>query len=219
MKPDCIAIVSGGFDSTTLLHYLVDQNRTPAVITFRYGQRHEKEVGFATENVTNLGLLHNVIDLAQFSDLWSASSLINQSLEIPQAIQVKTDEQPSTYVPNRNMLFLSLAITWAETLDVREVYYGAQKHDIYGYWDTTPSFVDHVNALYRLSPNHIQVVTPFIDFSKTDILRIGLELDVDYGRTWSCYAGEQVACGTCPTCVERLQAFENLGISDPIPYR
>lgn len=219
MQTNCIVIFSGGFDSTTLLYHLMGKKLAPATITFRYGQRHDKEVKLALEHVTNLGLLHQVIDLTPLSDLWLTSSLIDHSLDIPAAMQVKTNEQPSTYVPNRNMLFLSLAIAWAETLGVKEVYYGAQKHDIYGYWDTTPEFVDHVNALYKLSPNYINVVAPFLNFSKADILRIGLELGVDYSKTWSCYAGEEVACGICPTCVERVKAFETLGISDPIPYR
>lgn len=197
----------------------MEKKLVPAVITFRYGQRHDKEVKIAVEHVANLGLLHKVIDLTPLSDLWSTSSLIDQSLDIPAATQVRADEQPSTYVPNRNMLFLSLAIAWAETLSVQEVFYGAQKHDIYGYWDTTPAFVDRVNALYKLSSSHIRVEAPFLNFSKTDILRIGLELGVDYGKTWSCYAGQEMACGTCTTCIERLQAFGNLGITDPIPYR
>ncbi|MEQ8676578.1 MAG: 7-cyano-7-deazaguanine synthase QueC [Aggregatilineales bacterium] len=219
MQIDCIVIFSGGFDSTTLLYYLLNQKRNPAAITFQYGQRHKKEVSFATKHVSVFNLLHKVVDISSLSALWSMSSLINEQIDIPNATNVLPEEQPTTYVPNRNMIFLALAIAWAETLGVNEVYYGAQKHDIYGYWDTTPEFVNHVNALYKLSPSHINIVAPFLNFSKADILRIGLELGVDYSKTWSCYAGEEVACGICPTCVERVKAFETLGISDPIPYR
>jgi len=219
VKADSIVIVSGGFDSTTLLHYLVNQKHTPAVITFQYGQRHGKEVKFAEEQVAFFGLPHKVVDISSLSSLWFKSSLIDIQLDIPNAESTSLSEQPSTYVPNRNMIFLALAIAWAETLNINQVYYGAQKHDIYGYWDTTLQFVDRLNALYDLQPNHISIMAPFLNFSKTDILRIGLALGVDYGKTWSCYAGEDVACGMCPTCIERLKAFQNLSIIDPIPYR
>lgn len=219
MKADSIAIVSGGLDSITLLHYLVDRNRTPAVMTFRYNQRHEKEVELATEQVSSLGLVHEIVDLTMLLDVWSSSSLVNDQVAITKAAEIVPAQQPSTYVPNRNMIFLTMAIAWAETIGVTDVYYGAQKHDIYGYWDTKPEFVHRINAVYELLPKRISVCAPFLDLSKTEVLRIGLKLGVDYSKTWSCYVGEELACGQCPTCVERLKAFDNLGISDPIPYR
>jgi 7-cyano-7-deazaguanine synthase len=129
------------------------------------------------------------------------------------------DPQPVTYVPNRNMIFLALAAAFAETQGVGDIYYGAQRHDIYGYWDTTPQFLEQLNNVYRLNrKTPIQILAPFVTYSKTDILRKGLELEVDYGKTWSCYEGQDMACGRCPTCAERLQAFQNLGLTDPLPY-
>ena len=133
---------------------------------------------------------------------------------------VAGDDQPSTYVPNRNMIFLSIAVAYAETRGMAEVYYGAQRNDLVSYWDTTPEFVDRMNATLQLNrKNTIQIKTPFVHNSKADILRLGFELGVDYGKTWSCFQGDQVACGVCPACVQRLQAFEELGIPDPLPYR
>lgn len=217
---DCVCIVSGGLDSVTLLHYLRKKiNREPAAITFQYGQRHLKEVALAEEQASLLKLIHKTVDITPLAELWFSSSLIDNHLSIPSAADVEPNSQPSTYVPNRNMIFLSLAIAWAETIGVKEVYYGAQKHSIYGYWDTTPEFVEYTNNVYKLSPNHIRIVAPFLNFAKEDILRIGIELGVDYSKTWSCYAGDEIACGICPTCVERLKAFEALGVADPVPYR
>ena len=130
------------------------------------------------------------------------------------------DPQPPTYVPNRNMIFLALAAAYAESLHVNTVVYGAQRHDVYGYWDTTPDFLAQLNQVYALNrKTPVRIEAPFVQYSKADILRIGLELDVDYGQTWSCYAGGDAACGRCPTCAERLKAFEEVGIPDPVPYQ
>ncbi|HLY28050.1 MAG TPA: 7-cyano-7-deazaguanine synthase, partial [Aggregatilineales bacterium] len=133
--------------------------------------------------------------------------------------EVIGDPQPPTYVPNRNMIFLGLAVAYAESQDASDVYYGAQRHDLYGYWDTTPQFLEQLNAVYRLNrKSTLQIKAPFINDSKADLLRLGLELGVDYGKTWSCYVGQDKACGHCPTCAERLAAFREVGIKDPLPY-
>ena len=219
---DSVAIVSGGMDSVTLLHYLVKvQKRTPAVITFVYGQKHAKEVDYARTQAASLNChTHLVLDLSLMQPLFATSALVSADAAIPDVQEVMGDPQPPTYVPNRNMIFLALAVAYAETNEVADVFYGAQRHDVYGYWDTTPQFLDGLNDVYALnrkSPIHIHA--PFVQFSKTDILRQGLEMDVDYGMTWSCYAGGDAACGTCPTCAERLKAFADTGIPDPLPYQ
>ncbi len=218
---DCVAIVSGGMDSVTLLHYLVkDLGRNPAVITFVYGQKHDKEVDFARQNVAELGLReHLVLDLALLTPLFAKSALISAEVAVPDVVDVMGDPQPVTYVPNRNMIFLALAAAYAETHEVGDVFYGAQRHDIYGYWDTTPQFLASLNNVYALNrKTPLQIKAPFVDYTKTDILRKGLELNVDYATTWSCYEGKEAACGHCPTCAERMQAFADLDMTDPLPY-
>lgn len=218
---DSVAIVSGGMDSVTLLHYLVKrEKRQPAVITFLYGQKHDKEVTFAKENARQLGCdRHLILDLSNLQPLFANSALVNEETAVPDVVEVMGDPQPATYVPNRNMIFLALAAAYAETNNVSEIFYGAQRHDIYGYWDTTPQFLQSLNSVYQLNrKTPIEIKAPFVNFSKTDLLRIGLELDVDYGQTWSCYEGQDLACGRCPTCAERLQAFAELGLQDPLLY-
>jgi 7-cyano-7-deazaguanine synthase len=218
---DCVAIVSGGMDSVTLLHYLVqEEKRNPAVLTFLYGQKHTKEVESARWQVAQLGLAtHMVLDLQLLRPLFAGSALVDENTAVPHSQEVIGDPQPSTYVPNRNMIFLALAAAYAETHQVNDIYYGAQRHDIYGYWDTTPDFLHQINQLFALNrktPIHIHA--PFVHQSKTELLQLGFRLGIDYGHTWSCYIGGEKACGECPTCAERLQAFQEVGVADPVPY-
>lgn len=218
---DSVAIVSGGMDSVTLLHYLIKvEKRAPAIITFGYGQKHDKEIEYAKTQAALLGCQeHLVLDLALLRPLFANSALVSSETAVPNILDVLGDPQPPTYVPNRNMIFLALAVAYAETQGVSDVFYGAQRHDIYGYWDTTPQFLEQLNQVYTLNrKTQVTIQAPFVQHSKTDILRQGLELDVDYSLTWSCYEGRAVACGRCPTCAERIKAFEEVGIPDPLPY-
>ena len=220
--PDSVAIVSGGMDSVTMLHQLVKiDGLQPAVITFIYGQKHEKEIAYAQAQTALLGCTeHLVLDLALLRPLFARSALIAADVAVPDVEAVRGDPQPPTYVPNRNMIFLALAVAYAETHGAADVYYGAQSHDMYGYWDTTPEFLARLNEVYGLNrKTAVNIKAPLVNHAKTDILRLGLELEVDFAQTWSCYEGEEAACGRCPTCAERLQAFENLGLVDPLPYQ
>ena len=218
---DSVAIVSGGMDSVTLLHHIIKmEKKDPAVITFVYGQKHDKEIAYAKAQAELLGCKkHLVLDLSMLQPLFASSALVTGGADIPDVLDVMGDPQPITYVPNRNMIFLGLAAAYGETHGVSDIFYGAQRHDIYGYWDTTPQFLDQLNQVYRLNrKTPIEIKAPFVDYSKTDILRKGLELGVDFGQTWSCYEGKEMACGHCSTCAERLKAFEDLGLTDPLPY-
>lgn len=218
---NALAIVSGGMDSVTMLHYLKKRNnKNPAVLTFTYGQKHSREIDFAKYQVDLLGCpSHKIVDLSLLSPAFESSALVSRTIEIPDIASVSGDPQPPTYVPNRNMIFLAIAAAYAETLNINEIYYGAQAHDLYGYWDTTPQFLERINDLLSLNrKNRILIHAPLIHFSKSDVLRLGLELGVNYAKTWSCYQGNIKACGKCPTCAERLSAFKEVGIADPLEY-
>lgn len=219
---DSVVIVSGGMDSVTLLHYLCKRmDKTPAVLSFTYGQKHMREIDFAKMQVAELGLAeHLIVDLTPLTPAFSASALVSAEIDVPHIDDVKGDPQPVTYVPNRNMIFLSIAAAYAESRDVSEIYYGAQAQDLYGYWDTTPDFLTQINAVLQLNrKTKLEILAPLVEYSKTDVLRLGNELNIDYGKTWSCYNGAEKACGTCPTCMERLNAFKALDSVDPLPYQ
>jgi 7-cyano-7-deazaguanine synthase len=221
-RPDCVAIVSGGMDSVTLLHYLVKtMRRQPAVITFTYGQKHIKEVSFAQENAQILRCTYHLIcDLSGVREIFRTSALVASDINVPTIEEVRGDSQPATYVPNRNMIFLSLAAAFAESHGATEVFYGAQRHDLYGYWDTTQDFLSRLNDTFALNRKMtIRIDAPFVNYSKAEILRHGLTLGVDYAKTWSCYEGQSLACGVCPTCAERVAAFAEVGVLDPLQYR
>ena len=219
---DCIAVVSGGMDSITLLYYLVKRKRRlPALLTFIYGQKHSKEIECVRLHAQRLMCRDlRVIDLSLLAPAFASSSLVSGNLSIPDAAAAADDPQPSTYVPNRNMVFLSIAVAYAETRGVDEVYYGAQRHDRPGYWDASSDFVEQMNAVLKLNRKKpIQIRAPFASNSKADIVRLGFELGVDFGKTWSCFRGQEIACGRCAACVERLQAFEEMGLQDSLSYQ
>ncbi|MBI2438676.1 MAG: 7-cyano-7-deazaguanine synthase, partial [Lentisphaerae bacterium] len=117
----------------------------------------------------------------------------------------------------RNMLFLSIAAALAEARGIENVFYGAQTQDRYGYWDCTAEFLERCNAVLALNRRKKVVIqAPFMLLSKREVLKLGLELGVNYAQTWSCYCGEDTACGVCPACVERRGAFDALKTSDPL---
>lgn len=218
---DCIAVVSGGMDSITLLYYLVKRKgRKPALLTFSYGQKHSRETECVQYHAKRLGCPEpTVIDLSSLAPAFASSALVSPELPVPDMAAIAGHPQPPTYVPNRNMILLAVSVAYAETRAVGEVYYGAQRSDLVGYWDTTPEFVERMNTLLRLNRRCVvQVKAPFVFYSKTDIVRLGFELGVDYAKTWSCFRGEPLACGTCPACTERLAAFDEMGMHDPLPY-
>ena len=220
---DVVVLVSGGIDSTVLLHQVCNENKHVAALSMHYGQRHQKELDcarFQAEKVGTRSFL--VLELGMLGTfLKDASALIVDGAAVPdlKALKDTEREQPPTYVPNRNMILLSVAAAYAETIGASTIYYGAQAQDEYGYWDCTVPFLDCINATLALNrKNSIVVEAPLIQNSKADNVRLGLELGVDFSQTWSCYRGGELACGVCPTCVERIKAFETLGYTDPLPY-
>jgi 7-cyano-7-deazaguanine synthase len=215
-----VVIVSGGMDSVTLLHDVARSANGPVIaLSFAYGQRHGRELLCARYQATLLGCEYRLFDLGSLAAAFADSALTDPRRPIPKITETLGDPQPPTYVPNRNMLFLAIAAAFAESSGKNTVYYGAQKHDLYGYWDTTPEFLSRLNSVYSLNRKApVSIVAPFVNFSKADVLRRGIELEVDYAETWSCYAGEQKACGICPTCAERRAAFREVGRPDPLAY-
>lgn len=220
-----VVILSGGLDSTTALYKVIREGTDPSeiiAVTFAYGQTHAKEIDCARYQAEKVNVAKwMVVNLTQLTNTaFKGSALTDLGVQsIPDIKDAMGDPQPVTYVPNRNMIMLSIAAAIAEGAGARYVVYGAQKHDMYGYWDTTPEFVFAMNKILSLNRKTPVVVTaPLMRMSKTDVLESALEMGVDVAHTWSCYKGGEKACGVCPTCAERLKAFENIGATDPLPY-
>lgn len=210
-----VVLLSGGMDSTTLLHYVVKTLGVHAVyaLSLVYGQKHARELEMAAWQARAAGVTeHREVELGFMRDLLrGASALTDPDMAVPDLadLDAKQRMQPLTYVPNRNMMLLSLAVAWAEALGAGRVYYGAQAQDQYGYWDCTVDFIARINDVLALNRNtRIVVEAPFATLSKADVVRMGISLGVDYARTWSCYRGGEAPCGRCPTCVERERAFD-----------
>jgi len=216
-------LLSGGLDSTVLLHHVARQlGHSPLfVLSFNYGQKHIRELDMARWQAQQVPAVteHRIIDLGLFREIAGpASAWVGDKMPVPDLVDIPEAQrnQPATYVPNRNMMLLSLAAAYAEARGVDLVYYGAQAQDEYGYWDCTPEFVERLNAVFALNRRQpVRIQAPFSGRRKADLVRLGRELGVDFSRTWSCYRGAGTPCGACPTCVERGNAFREAGIPDP----
>lgn len=224
-RSSAVVLLSGGMDSTVLLHHVAQrlQRRPVHALSFDYGQRHARELEAASWQARAArAATHHIVDMSFLADLVSAgTTLVRGGGDVPDldALDPSTLDQPPTYVPNRNMILLSIAAAYAEAHGVRDVFYGAQAHDEYGYWDCTREFLDCLNvtlALNRRDP--VTIHAPFIDLRKDALVTLGQELGVDFTHTWSCYRGGATACGACPTCRERLNAFAAARAKDPLPY-
>ena len=218
-----VVLLSGGMDSTAILHYVTKRLKVPEIyaLSFIYGQKHFCELEMANWQAKSVEVTdYKKIDISSFSGLIAGSSaLTDEHINVPDLVDIDKNQrtQPITYVPNRNMVFLSLAAAYAETVDAQDIFYGAQAQDEYGYWDCTGAFVNRINNVLSLNRKKTIIVhAPFVNKTKTEVLKIGLELGVDYEHTWTCYRGGSAPCGTCPSCVERAAAFHNLDKIDPL---
>ena len=222
-KAGAVILLSGGMDSTVLLHHVARTlSPSPLIsVSYSYGQRHSKELAEAEWQAAQAGVdEHRVIPIEFVAGLVSAgTTLVHGGGEVPDLDEVSTDalSQPPTYVPNRNMMLLSIAAAFAEAQGIRDVYYGAQAQDEYGYWDCTVEFLECINGVLSLNRRDpVTIHAPFVTEKKAAIVRMGMELGVDFQRTWSCYRGGDTPCATCPTCVERQKAFAEAGFDDPL---
>ncbi len=215
---DVVLILSGGLDSTTLLYDLINQGMTVHPIGFNYGQRHSKELVMARRTCERFDLDYKIVDLSDFGSLLSNNALTGD-IDVPEG-HYADESMMQTVVPNRNMIMLSVAIGYTIDIDAKDVFYGAHAgdHDIYP--DCRPEFVSAIQDVAHLCHYYpVHVRAPYLDITKADVVTKGLHLDVDYSLTWTCYKGEEKACGKCGSCTERLEAFELNNSVDPIEYK
>ena len=204
-----LVLASGGVDSTTCLGLAVNKYGKENVIalTVAYGQKHTKEIEAARKTAEYYGVEHLYLDLEQIPHESYAEQL------------KETDGSPvSTYVPFRNGLFLSSAASIALSKNCSVIYYGAHADDAAGnaYPDCSSAFHNAINeAIYQGSGGQLKVEAPFVSYTKAEVVKTGLELNVPYELTWSCYEGGEKPCGVCGTCIDRAEAFRLNGVKDP----
>ena len=218
----CIVPVSGGLDSTVILNWVLSEGHEVHAVSFNYGQRHFiKEMQCAEQNCKKLGVKsHKIINLDFFKDIVNSSSLVNDEIDVAKTKDVLGDPQTVNYVPNRNMMMLSICTAYAESIGATQVYHGSALVDSQaGYWDGSSEFlkaINDVNALNRR--DRVEIVAPLITKSKKEIIQLGVDLGVDFTSTWTCYCGRDQACGECPACSSRIQGFIEAKIRDPLEY-
>ena len=229
MGEKALVLVSGGLDSTTCLGLAVKKygKETVVALSVYYGQKHDKEITSAKEVTEYYDVEWLQLDLSKMFEYSDCSLLSHSEKEIPKESYAKQLEKTngtpvSTYVPFRNGLFLSSAAAIALSKGCSYIYYGAHSDDAAGnaYPDCSDAFNKAMHdAVYIGSGNQLQIEAPFVNMTKADVVKLGLELNVPYELTWSCYEGGDKPCGVCGTCIDRQAAFEKNGVMDPLLNR
>jgi 7-cyano-7-deazaguanine synthase len=225
-----VILLSGGLDSSTVLYAAKSKEIDCYALSFDYFQRHRQELDAAIAIAQLAGVVeHQIVNF----DLrcWGGSALTDNSLTLPthRSVAEMSAEIPITYVPARNTIFLSFALSYAEAIGAQQVHIGVNQLDYSGYPDCRPDFLAAMQEVFRLGSKQgregipIEIVAPLVNQRKVEIIQMGQALGVPWAKTWSCYSeGGQVnppvACGICDSCQLRLAAFAELGLEDPLPY-
>jgi len=221
-----IVLLSGGLDSSTALYIAKRQGFDIFCLVFDYGQRHKKELEAAKRIARISRCRFTVLKIAL---PWKGSALLDKKLKISPfngerkpAAKPAFKEIPSTYVPARNTIFLSFAISYAEAIGAADIFIGANALDYSGYPDCRPEYFKAFNRLARLATKSgiedkdIRILTPLGHLKKSEIIKLGLKLGVPFGLTWSCYMGDKKPCGRCDSCVFRAKGFKEARAIDPL---
>jgi 7-cyano-7-deazaguanine synthase len=218
-----VILLSGGLDSATILALAKQQGYICYALSFNYGQRHSAELNAARHIAEHARVVdHKVVHLGL--DAFGGSALTDTSIAVPDHHE---EGIPITYVPARNTVFLAFALGWAEVLGAFDLFIGVNAVDYSGYPDCRPEFIKAFENLAQLATKagvegqRFNIHTPLIDLSKGQIIRLGLDLGVDYAHTISCYSADENgrACGVCDSCRLRKAGFEAAGVDDPTFYQ
>lgn len=218
-----VIILSGGLDSTTCMGIAQNKGYELYPITFQYGQRHSREVEQARKVAYHYQVKdHRMVDL-DFLQQIGGSALTDTSIDVPE--RAADEGIPVTYVPARNLIFLSLATAYAEVVGASLIYIGVSAVDYSGYPDCRPEFMESMGHTIQLATKagatgqSLSIESPLVHLSKAKTIRLGMSLGVPYHLTTSCYHGAEVACGLCDSCRLRVKGFQEAGYEDPINYQ
>ncbi|MER9708602.1 7-cyano-7-deazaguanine synthase QueC [Mesorhizobium sp. M0012] len=214
-----LVVCSGGLDSVTLAHKVAAEHELAGLLSFDYGQRHRKELGFAALCAERLSVPHRIIDIHEIGGGLSGSALTD-NVDVPDGHYAE-DTMKVTVVPNRNAIMLAIAFGLAAAHGADAVATAVHGGDHFIYPDCRPAFID----AFQMMQDHaldgyakIRVYAPYVNLTKADIVRNGAAYGTPFAQTWSCYKGAERHCGRCGTCVERREAFHLSGQPDPTDY-
>lgn len=221
MNKLAVILLSGGMDSALCAAIAKSQGYTIAALHLNYGQRTQiRELKAFNDLADHFNAYQRlIVDMNHLSQI-GGSSLTDSKMEIKQA-NLDSKDIPDTYVPFRNANILAVATSWAEVISAQALFVGAMQLDSSGYPDCRQEFFDAFQQTINLGTKpetNIQIIAPIIDCSKKDIVLKGIELDVPFQLTWSCYQNEELACGLCDSCALRLRGFKEAGLNDPLQY-
>lgn len=221
-KEKAVVLLSGGMDSCVTVA-MANETHALALLHASYGQRTERRERRAFEEIAAFyGVREKLaVRLDALREI-GGSALTDERIAVPEDFGENARGVPITYVPFRNAHFLSVAVSWAEVIGATAIFIGAVSEDSSGYPDCRPEYYDVFSELVRVGTRpetRIEIQTPVIHMRKSEIIRRGMELKAPLDRTWSCYQGEEEACGACDSCRLRLRAFAEAGYADPIAYR
>jgi 7-cyano-7-deazaguanine synthase len=205
MSKKAIVLLSGGLDSTTTLYYALDKGYQCYALIFDYGQRHKRELRSALAVASGVKIPYQILKIKL---PWKGSALLDLRTEVPknrrtkELMNGKTSEIPSTYVPARNIIFLSFALSFAEASGAEAIFIGANAIDFSGYPDCRPEFYKAFQKVIQTGTKakKIKILTPLIKMTKAEIIKLGQKLGAPLGKTWSCYLGGKKPCGVCDSC-------------------
>lgn len=213
-----VTLLSGGLDSATLLYHLIDHGNQVFPMSINYGQRHSKELFYARELANRVGRHHKVVDMQTLGQVLNNSCLTSATKDVPEG-HYADETMKLTVVPNRNMIMLAIAAGYAMNIGAEHVAIANHAGDHAIYPDCRPEFIDAMQkplAVAYYTP--VEIIAPFTNMTKAQIVSEGHRVNLPFDYTWSCYNGDVLHCGRCGTCVERKEAFELAGIEDPTEY-
>lgn len=221
-RAKAVVLLSGGMDSATTLAYAVSKGFSVYAMSFRYGQRHETELKCAKKIARLFKVKEHLVINFNLRKI-GGSALTSDKVKVPGKF---VPGIPSTYVPARNMIFLSFALAWAEKLEARNIFIGVNSIDYSGYPDCRPEFISAFENCAKLGTRaadgdwRFKFHAPLQKMKKSEIIRIGMDLGVDFRHTHSCYnpGTKGISCGKCNSCTLRLDGFRKAGLKDPIRY-
>ena len=223
-----IVLLSGGIDSTTTMAIAKDRGFAIYSLSFSYGQRHAYELKAAESIANYFKVVKHVVINADLRGI--GGSALTDNIEVPKARdeRIISTEIPVTYVPARNTIFLAYALAWAEVIKSTHIFIGVNAVDYSGYPDCRPEYIEAFERMANLATRaaiekktYISIETPLINMSKAQIIKLGIELGVDYTLTHSCYdpSPDGLACGFCDSCLLRKKGFRDAGLKDPARYQ